>query len=386
MFPNCRSLRSIAESAARILYAVTIVLGSLFVFSIFIQYHSLNAYERARFADMLQGTAYRPFVCRTLVPTAVRLLSSPVPAAVRVWAIQAVESNQELEATRAGLMWEKDYLVEYAIASVLIYAALLGFLWAFGYLFDAVYHPSLSCRRVVTLAALAILPTMFRYINYIYDLPTLFLFTLGLGLMVRRRWGVFLAVYGLACLNKETTILLTMIFVLYYFPGERMGRIQFGRLLAWQGLIYVPIRLGLFYIFRNAPGSVVEYQLPHNFHLLARTYLLSDVFILLALILSIFYHWRQKPLFLRRSMSIMIPLLGLTLFFGFLDELRDYYEAYPVMILLGAQTFAELIGVELGTLRDPVPLPVGRATSPLGGANGRTAPKGSDVPTILAPE
>jgi hypothetical protein len=41
---------------------------------------------------------------------------------------------------------------------------------------------------------------------------------------------------------------------------------------------------------------------------------------------------------------MLAPLLGLTLFLGFIDEWRDYFEVYPVLVLLAAHTVGRLFG------------------------------------------
>ncbi|MFC2031597.1 hypothetical protein ACFLWA_12830, partial [Chloroflexota bacterium] len=57
-----------------------IAVSSAFILLVFLKpseiYSGLNQYERSKFTEMVQGTAYRPFVMRTLLPTAVRLISA----------------------------------------------------------------------------------------------------------------------------------------------------------------------------------------------------------------------------------------------------------------------------------------------------------------------
>jgi hypothetical protein len=48
--------------------------------------------------------------------------------------------------------------------------------------------------------------------------------------------------------------------------------------------------------------------------------------------------WSQKPLFLKRALWIIPVLLVLTFCFGYIDEMRDYYEGYPIILLLMAHT------------------------------------------------
>jgi hypothetical protein len=49
----------------------------------------------------------------------------------------------------------------------------------------------------------------------------------------------------------------------------------------------------------------------------------------------VFGKWREKPLFLRRALWIAVPLSAGALCFGHFDEIRDYYEVYPIVVWLG---------------------------------------------------
>ena len=59
------------------------------------------------------------------------------------------------------------------------------------------------------------------------------------------------------------------------------------------------------------------------------------------------YKWKEKPAFLKAALCIAVPLFGTTLFFGFLDELRDYYEIYPILVLLIAHSIGNLLGLKI---------------------------------------
>jgi hypothetical protein len=61
------------------------------------------------------------------------------------------------------------------------------------------------------------------------------------------------------------------------------------------------------------------------------------------------YGWARKPVFLRKGLLItLIPLVFLALFFGYVDELRDYYEAFPFLFLLWLPTIVEVFGPSPG--------------------------------------
>lgn len=317
------------------------------VLYIFLHSQSINHYERAKFADMVYGKAYKPFVQRVLLPTAVRAVSSVIPSRTKV-AISREWGNVEfVKQEFSALNWEKEYLAEYAIATMLMYLSLIGFIFSIRYLFEGVFQAPNKLIVLAQFLALLCLPTLFTYTNYLYDFPTLFLFTLGLGLMVRARWGLYLALFFIACLNKETTILLTMIFAIHFFPRVALNRGTYIRLIVSQLLIFAVIKSALHIIFRANPGSAVEFHLDHNITIITEYYHLSTFMVWLALALLLLYQWPAKPLFLRHGILIMIPLLALTFFLGYLDELRDYYEAYPIMILLATQTISNVMGINI---------------------------------------
>ncbi len=71
---------------------------------------------------------------------------------------------------------------------------------------------------------------------------------------------------------------------------------------------------------------------------------------LLGLIILVFYKWDEKPDFLKISLSVLIPLVFLTFFLGYLDELRDYYEAYAALIIILSHSIAKLLDLEIEKL------------------------------------
>jgi hypothetical protein len=213
---------------------------------------------------------------------------------------------------------------------------------------------STKVQDAFILLALLGLTQFFRYYSYLYDFPNLSLFTLGLGLLVRRRWRVFLPVYLLACLNKETTILLTLVFIIHFWPRRGMSGTRFAGLLFAQLGIFALVRLALFLAFLDNPGALVAWHVPHHNLDVLKAYPLATVFGWCGLALLLFYKWSAKPPFLRHALWIVVPLVVLAFFFGYLDELRDYYEAYPIVLLLALHSVGALMGFEVIT-RSPQP-------------------------------
>ena len=326
----------------RAIYSTVLALTVSLVFARFVFQPGFNGYYRAMFGDMIYGQAYKPFVYRTLLPSSVRAITSLIPPTVRESINQASWPINN---------WEQNLFTEYLVASMLMCASLMGIHFTLKYFFNGIFQASETFVDLVSLVALVCLPFFFKYYNYIYDFPTLLLFTLGLGLMVRRKWWLFLIVFSIGCLNKETTILLTMVFTIYYFGRwSLISRKMYILLLLSQFSVFLLTRVAFSWVFRNNPGSMLEFHLlDHNVEQLSRPF---SPIILLCLLIIIFitYKWSEKPTFLKVALCIAAPLLLTTLFFGFLDELRDYYELYPILVLLIAHSVARIFGQQITTL------------------------------------
>lgn len=334
MKPNWRRMgRMIYQTGA----VTTALILAAIVFLRFITYPQINGYYRAMFPHMIYGQAYRPFVTRALLPALVNWTTAILPPE---WRSAIIASD-----FRLSYSWEQEFLPEYIIASTWMYLSLVGFFFALKYLLKGLYELSQVFTDVISLLALAALPLFFSYYSYIYDLPLLFLFTLGLGLMLRRKWTAYLVLFLLATINKETSILLTLVFAIYFFhKSELIEPKKFWQILASQVVVFLLVRGGISLVFRNNPGVFLEYHLfDHNLGLFYQRPSIMVIAIVMPLLFLIFFKWTEKPAFARIGFwAVFLFLLSATLFFGFLDEYRDYYEAYPLFVALAAHTIAKL--------------------------------------------
>lgn len=327
----------------RMVYHSSVVTAALMlaviVFLRFITYPQINGYYRAMFPDMIHGRAYRPFVTRALLPALVRWTTAILPSE---WKSDIIASDFRLAHS-----WELEFLPEYIIASVWMYLSLTGFFFALVYLLKGLYTIPQVFLDIISIAALGVLPVFFSYYSYIYDPPLLFLFTLNLGFMLRQKWTAYLIVFFLATINKETSILLIAVFAFYYFRKVEPKR--YWQILASQIFIFLLVRGSLTWIFRDNPGVSVEYHLlDHNLGLFNQTPSPSGIAVAFTLLFLVFYKWKEKPAFARWGFGVILPILLITtLFFGFLDEYRDYYEAYPLLLALAAHTLAKLLRIPI---------------------------------------
>jgi len=285
-------------------------------------------------------------VARALVPGIVRALQAVVPHEVR-----ALLEAEAADPPLATLLAKADHVsadltVEFFEACVVMYSMLVGFLLALRCLCDEVFEAPEAVKRAVPLFALCLLPPMFVYMDYLYDFATLLFFTLGLLLLRRRQWRWFLAVFAVSCFNKETTILLTLVMAIDY--AGRLEPRAYRSLLAIQIAVFLASRAILFLAFHGNPGSDLEFHLmDHNLRFLLKAYPLASVMAWVLVAALVAFDWRNKPRILRNSLWMLVPLLSLASVFGYLDELRDFYEVFPAVVLLMAYSLVRVAGVRI---------------------------------------
>lgn len=331
----------------RFVYYLVCFFASVIVFFMFLQV-GINLFHPATFGNMVYGKACKPYVYRALVPFSIRITASAIPLKTRHALHEKIWEHKTFKIMNsARWRWEKYFLTEYLIGCIVMYLLLIGFFFAFRYLFKTVYEAPDKLLDLTSLVALLGLPVMFKYTSFIYDFGTLFLFTLGLALMARKKWIPFLVVYTLACFNKETTILLTMLFVIYFYvmPAGRLDKPSVMKFLSAQIVIYSIVRAILNFFFYDNPGSffldTISILATHN---LSMTPYSIEALLYLFITLMVLYKWEEKPRFLKCGLWVLPILVVLCLFFGFLDELRAYYEAYPIVLLLMAYTMGDITG------------------------------------------
>jgi hypothetical protein len=294
----------------------------------------INTYYRAKFIDMVEGRAYKPFVYRTLLPSTVRLLSSVTPEGFQRGLSNFVEKHDFTAEAFDKLEWETSAAYSYLLACIFMWLSYIGFAHFSSKLIIQTCNIQETFVSQSGLAILALvgLPPFFKYGSFVYDPTQLLLFAALLYFLAKGSLKPFLILFPFACVNKETAVVLIPVgwFVWrdIYSRGKRIV------LLAGMLFIYVVIKGAISHAFQSNPGSFVEFHLlDHNFRLISRGWGFTALFLWLSLLVLLTYKWRQKAYFLRASfLCILSPLVGLALFMGYLDEWRGYYEAYPVAL------------------------------------------------------
>ena len=339
----------------RFTFAVAYMLVALVLLSTFMRsgVTGFDGNKMAQVPDMIYGRAYRPFVYRTLVPTVARVVLHAMPHTMQQGLARSLYANSAVHKLAEASHWPPDALTAYAVIFALMYLSLIGFAYAIRDLFESLFASGPLASGFVGLLALIGLPPFF-YAADLYDPPDLFLFTLGLALMARRSWEWYMVVFSLASANKETSILLTLVFAIHFLRGGAWRRAPYSGLLIAQLAIYAVIQGTIRWAFQDNPGMGADFHLFTNLTYLP-LYPLPSLLSALAIAWLVTSRWREQPAFLRSAVWIGVPLFVLTLFMGFLSEFRDYYEVYPILLLLAAYPLLLLFGVPVTVRAEEMP-------------------------------
>jgi hypothetical protein len=328
--------------------------------------------DRAGVNSMANFTAYKPFVYRTLVPILVRTIEAITPGFIsdpinekfseKLSKIDQTQS-ENIPPEKIAELSRIGYRA--VVFELLNLSFLVGFLYCLRYLTRMLKLLPESWCDLIPLGMVLAIPTYFNYGNFMYDFAALFFFTLGLILLLKQTWKWYLPIFGLALLNKETAVVLAVIYAIYFF-----GKIpvkQFWRLLAIQAIIFVIIKGSLALILANNPGNSIEWHLARNLAYLSdiANYFRFDPIgavplapgglniplprginlVMIALVgFLIFFGWRNQPRILKLSLVIVPIFFVIGMLNGYIDELRSYIEILPVVYLLVVGGIAGLFG------------------------------------------
>ncbi|HCV42164.1 MAG TPA: hypothetical protein DGH68_01675 [Bacteroidetes bacterium] len=308
----------------------------------FVNYH-FNVHDHADFSDMVAGRAYKPYVNRMLVPAIVRFISSVTPGEVKDSVEAGLRANNILQShlrtpnTFELLVWLPIMFASFLGLPLLLRSAIRIF-------YDV---PSIVSDVAPVFGMLALTLFMVTYDHYIYDPATLLLFTSGVVLIASRRNTLFYCIFLLASVNKETSILLIGLFVLCNVRQMRLSIVAAHASV--QCAIWLVVKLGITFAHQGNPGSVAEFHLYNHTLILLSHWKQVAYFIVAVFFFGVFvgHGWKAKPRFLREGFLLVAGAqILLAVLFGFIEEIRAYYESFPLLFLLAVPTIVQLVGVE----------------------------------------
>jgi|LAHU01.1.fsa_nt_gb hypothetical protein len=268
-------------------------------------------FRGAPWADLVRGTAPTPFQYRALVPCLVRAVSG-----IRI-------GERPLVSAGALFFW-----IQCASTFLLVLAT--------GWWLSCVFPRRGAC--VLALSILLVLPfnyllDRFLALRYPSDFPSLLFFTLGLVLLRRRRWGWFYPLFVVATFNRETTLFLTVVYLLTAWGTE--PRRSVGMHLRLQLILWIAAKAALFAAYRGNPGSeLVQAHVRQNLEFLSNPRAWPLFFSNLGYLwLPVLLFRRRIPdRFLRRAALAVYPYAIGMFLVGNMYELRIYGELIPLVL------------------------------------------------------
>lgn len=187
---------------------------------------------------------------------------------------------------------------------------------------------------VVVVVGLLLLMAVFP--QHIYDVPNAMFFSTSLLLLERRQLTAFAVLYPLSCLNRETTILLTLLFAVHFFG--QMDRRTYWLHLAFQCMVYALIFVTIRLVFAGAPGHDFYPSLVSNLQRYIQAPLTTTILLLVVAAIAglLLVKWQRAPLLMRTALLIFAPILiVMHLLIGRAFEVRVFIELLPVVSIIG---------------------------------------------------
>jgi len=292
-----------------------------------IRHPGITGWHKAMLEDYIYGRCYKPWVKRQLVPLVVRGGKFMMPGSVEGKLKQKFLHSK----TAIDLGWPAEYGPEFTLVLLIMYFSLVGFLMALRYFLLLFFEMSSALSHLLVITVGLVLPVTYRGGVGAYDFPQLMLFTTALVLLLKRGWAWFYPVYILACINKETSILIPLVFASWM--GLRVLRRPYIWHLLFQMMIGVGIALVLSTVFKDNPGVDMEWHVHRNLSMPFGVLCWFRFSLLIFIIGLCLWGLSEAPAFLRRGFVVtMSVLLVATFIGGDIEELRDYYEALPFIV------------------------------------------------------
>src|SRR4051812_2342061 len=322
---NASYKRRLLNIAIVLLYALL----CFFICLLFVLNSNTNGNHEQTFRDMLDGTAFKPYVYRVLVPMLLRCVNLLSPHSIENFANLELSKYFPYFINHYHVSPDLAYLgvwsVVFYLISLLIYCRLL---YLGGY--HIVGLPKAQAA-ITPLLGLLMLPPFFRQ-GYIYDLPQLALFSACLYLMFRQKWRLYFFFFTLLCLNKETSIIILFAYLATYVDKHA------SRILFIMSLLHLficgTIRLLLEQVFQNNPGVSMQIHIIDQVKAFLELWTFGALSQLITALFIVTYNWENKSVFLRRSLILAAPLTLLFMVGGSPGEYRVFYEVVYIVTLL----------------------------------------------------
>lgn len=313
------------------------------VLTLFVVHPTLEGHK---FGKIIYSQDERPFVYRALMPLIISTTVKITPDFLAEWLTNKAKARNYTQQLIENSDIEEEYVFEYFVSLALILGCFYGFIIFMRKLIGMFYGFPDYVANILSFVALLLTPLLGKYSSHVYDPPILLLFSASLLFVMKRNWLLYNIAFLLASLNKETSLLLIGIFIASEYKTMNNRTLIF-HILA-QVSIWVIVKAAIMFIFKDNPGTVIWF--PLFYHNLQLIYHLPSLLFVVG-VFAVFYflikdRWAEKPLILKRGLFItLIPIFILSIFFGYFDELRIYFEVYIFAFLLSVPAIARIFNM-----------------------------------------
>ncbi len=325
---------------------------------------------RFSFDGMVDGTAYRPYVYRQMLPTLVNWIARAAPVSFETWlySIQAPVSGKSSDpAARRDARIDPLFDSATAENPKYFFRYLVIYIATFLFALLALYTLRQVCVELemrdpaATIAPavfLLLLPFLQSVGGFFYDYSELAFFAIAVWVALRRNWGWLIPVAALATWNKESFLFFVQ--TLYPLLRSRTSRARALLAVSAAGAACIAVYLPLRFRFAANHGGSMELhwrdQLQSLLHPLdflfnmEKTYglMLPRVCTLLVLALCVWTAarvWWRLPHVVKKHATIAAAInLPLYVLFCWPGELRNFSLIFVALVVVMAEGFSEWAG------------------------------------------
>lgn len=331
--------------------------------NIFMQTRSFReGIQLFEFSKMLDGSAYRPYVYRRLVPIIANYTAKLVSVEKQptfykryldIYYLKELYFGKAKEGVLLAEEWTPSYGIKYHIVYLTLFFSLLGTSYCLRKLTDTVYHEDCPLKQFIPVLFILLIPLSFMHGGFFYDFVELFFLSVLILTSVLGNYCWWLVLLPLAVLNKESNILVPLLYAPIIISNSSTWRTRI--FIAISFVVSITIYIITKQTYSQNPGETMTWQLNANieFWLNPKNYFLwhdffaplipsprgFNIILLIVFAKLLFSDWRDKPLFAKRlfivAMLINIPLL---LLFCWHDEMRNLSFLFLPVYLLSVHT------------------------------------------------
>lgn len=327
-----------------------------------------GAYPPAQFEAMVDGTAYRPYVYRQMLPELANIADQNVSPSIklRLYEHQGSGLTAYLHSISASPTARNEtYFFRYLVVYTLTFLFALLAVYAMSWL-CLVLHMCEPAAIFAPVILILLIPYFDSGGGNLYDFPELAFFALAAWIALKYDWWWIIPVAALGAWNKESFAL----FLLTLYPLIRRRHSRVASLLALAVLIatYLCVSIPIRMRFAHNPGSTLEFHLLDQLRFFshARTFIFSTeetygmraplAYSLLPLAIVIWTvrrAWRHLPTAIQQHAKIA-ALINIPLYYLFClpAELRDLSILYISLLLAIAVNIHKWIHRSLPPRRD----------------------------------